>query len=190
MRIIAGKARSMPLKTLPGLSTRPTGDKIKETLFNMLSFDIAGARFLDLFSGSGAIGLEALSRGAAAAVFVENNRQACDIIRQNAEFTKLCGAESILCMDALRALEYLRKEEPFDIIFADPPYAAGMEEPIIKALADNPIADEYTTVIMEADLHTDFSFCGEYGFEIKKEKLYKNNKHVFLHPTANRKETV
>ena len=180
MRIIAGKARSMPLKTLPGFSTRPTSDKIKETLFNMLSFDIAGSRFLDLFSGSGAIGLEALSRGAAEAVFVENSRQACEIIKQNIEFTKLCGTENVLCMDVIRALDFLRKENPYDFIFADPPYSAEYEKPLLSALSDNPVADEYTTVIIEADIHTDFSFCEGYGFEIKREKKYKNNKHVFL----------
>ena len=78
MRVIAGKAKRMPLKTIPGLSTRPTTDRIKETLFNMMQDYVYGSRFLDLFSGSGAIGIEALSRGAAEAVFVENNRQAVE----------------------------------------------------------------------------------------------------------------
>ena len=89
MRVIAGTARHLKLKTIEGINTRPTTDRIKETLFNMLSYDVEGSRFLDLFSGSGAIGIEALSRGARAAVFVENNRKAARCIRENLEHTHL-----------------------------------------------------------------------------------------------------
>ena len=180
MRIIAGTARSMPLKTLPGLGTRPTTDKIKETLFNMISFDVPGARFLDLFSGSGAIGLEALSRGAKETVFVENSRQALSVIKDNIEFTGLCSVDCALCMDAIKAIDYLGGKEPFDIIFADPPYDNGWEDKLIEKLSNSSICDEYTTVIIEASAPTDFSFAEDYGFEIKKVKNYKNNKHVFL----------
>ena len=89
MRVIAGKARRIQLKSMEGMNTRPTTDRIKETLFNMLSQDIYGCHFLDLFSGSGAIGIEALSRGAASAVFVEHNRQAVACIKENLTKTKL-----------------------------------------------------------------------------------------------------
>ena len=89
MRVIAGTARHLKLKTMEGMNTRPTTDRIKETLFNMLSFHVEGSRFLDLFSGSGAIGIEALSRGAKEAVFVENNRKAAGCIRDNLKFTRL-----------------------------------------------------------------------------------------------------
>ena len=85
MRVIAGTARSLKLKTIEGLETRPTTDRIKETLFNMINLDIPGARFLDLFSGSGAIGIEALSRGAKEAVFIDNNRKCIDCINYNLE---------------------------------------------------------------------------------------------------------
>ena len=88
MRIIAGTARSLPLKTIEGMNTRPTSDKIKETLFNMLQIDVPGCYFLDLFAGSGQIGLEALSRGAAYSVFIENNRKAAKCIEDNIIFTK------------------------------------------------------------------------------------------------------
>ena len=91
MRVIAGKARRLNLETLPGLDTRPTTDRIKETLFNILQADIPGASFLDLFAGSGAIGIEALSRGAENAVFVDKNPKACACIRRNLEFTRLPG---------------------------------------------------------------------------------------------------
>ena len=88
MRIIAGTARSLPLKTIEGMDTRPTTDRIKETLFNMLQNDVPGCYFLDLFAGSGQIGLEAVSRGARYAVFVENNKKACACIEDNIHFTK------------------------------------------------------------------------------------------------------
>ena len=89
MRVIAGKARRVPLKTLEGMDTRPTQDRIKETLFNMLQYDLADCCFLDLFAGSGGIGIEALSRGAGFAVFVEQNPKAAEIIRENLKATKL-----------------------------------------------------------------------------------------------------
>mgnify|MGYP002709412550 CR=1 FL=1 len=89
MRVIAGSAKHLNLKTIEGLDTRPTTDRIKETLFNMLQTDIPGCRFLDLFSGSGAIGIEALSRGAREAVFVESNPKAATCIRENLQFTQL-----------------------------------------------------------------------------------------------------
>ena len=88
MRIIAGTARSLPLKTIEGRDTRPTTDKTKETLFNVLQFEVPGSYFLDLFAGSGQIGLEAVSRGAAYAVFVENNKKAAACIEDNIRFTK------------------------------------------------------------------------------------------------------
>ena len=89
MRVIAGSARSLPLKTLEGMDTRPTTDRIKETLFNMIQSEIPGCRFLDLYAGSGAIAIEALSRGAKEAVLVENSKAACACIRENLAFTKL-----------------------------------------------------------------------------------------------------
>ena len=121
MRVIAGTARSMPLKCIEGLDTRPTTDRIKETLFNMLQPEIPGCRFLDLFGGSGAIGIEALSRGADYAAFAENNRKAYDCIGDNLAFTKLADRARVFFMDALGALRVLEGEEPFDIIFLDRP---------------------------------------------------------------------
>ena len=111
MRVIAGIARSMPLKAAEGDNTRPTTDRIKETLFNMLQSDIAGCRFLDLYSGSGAIGIEALSRGAKEAVLVENARQAIAVIKDNLTFTKLSPKAVVMEQDVLsadyQAAEYL-----------------------------------------------------------------------------------
>ena len=104
MRVIAGSAKRLQLKTIDGLDTRPTTDRIKETLFNMISHEIADSCFLDLFSGSGAIGIEALSRGAKEAVFVEQNRKAMACIRENLTFTKLAKQSVLLEMDVLSAL--------------------------------------------------------------------------------------
>ena len=96
MRVIAGTARSMPLRSIEGLETRPTQDRIKETLFNVIQADVPGAKFLDLFAGSGAIGIEALSRGAASAVFVENSKAAAACIKQNLAFTKLADNATVM----------------------------------------------------------------------------------------------
>ena len=102
MRVIAGSARSLPLKTLDTLDTRPTQDRIKETLFNILHTDLPGCLFLDLFAGSGAIGIEALSRGAKKAWFIENNPKATAIIRQNLDFTHLSDKAEVMMSDVIR----------------------------------------------------------------------------------------
>ena len=109
MRIIAGTARSMPLKTIEGKDTRPTTDRIKETLFNILQMDVPGSVFLDLFAGSGGIGLEAVSRGAKKAVFVENSKKAAACIQENIRFTKFTSSCDLKCMDALSALRMLER---------------------------------------------------------------------------------
>ncbi|MDY5023322.1 MAG: 16S rRNA (guanine(966)-N(2))-methyltransferase RsmD [Blautia sp.] len=180
MRVIAGKARRLNLKTLPGLDTRPTTDRIKETLFNILQPEIPDCRFLDLFSGSGAIGIEALSRGAASAVFVEKNPRACACIRDNLSFTKLADSGKLLNVDVLTALRMLEKEPAFDCIFMDPPYNMGLERQVLEYLAGSSVADENTLIIVEADLNTDFSYVESYGYRLLRSKEYKTNKHVFL----------
>ena len=111
MRIIAGTARSLPLKTLTGTDIRPTTDKVKETLFDMLQADLPDAVFLDLFAGSGAIGLEALSRGAKKAVFVVSNRKAAAWISENIRFTKFDEQSRLMCKDAFFALKLLEGKE-------------------------------------------------------------------------------
>lgn len=111
MRVIAGKARSLRLKSIEGMDTRPTTDRIKETLFNMINDDLYGASFLDLFSGSGGIGIEALSRGARRAVFVESSRKAAACIQDNLKFTRLAPEGEVLVMDVFRALDTLAFRE-------------------------------------------------------------------------------
>lgn len=180
MRVIAGKARRLELKTVPGMETRPTTDRIKETLFNMLQYDLADSRFLDLFSGSGAIGIEALSRGAAEAVFVEKNPKACACIKENLAFTKLSQDGKLLSMDVLQALRSLEKGGVFDFIFMDPPYGMELERQVLEYLKDSKLADENTLIIVEADLATEFDYVEAWGYELRRSKEYKTNKHVFL----------
>ena len=163
MRIIAGTARSLPLKTIEGLETRPTTDKIKETLFNMLQNDVPGCYFLDLFAGSGQIGLEAISRGALYAVFIENNRKAAKCIEDNIAFTK-----------------FTKGKYTFDIIFMDPPYRQGLEEDVLRFLSKSSVLKPDTMIIVEASLDTDFSYLDELGFSVIKFKKYKTNMHVFI----------
>ncbi|MCM1257204.1 MAG: 16S rRNA (guanine(966)-N(2))-methyltransferase RsmD [Roseburia sp.] len=180
MRIIAGSRRSMPLKTIEGKDTRPTTDRIKETLFNMIQSDIPGAYFLDLFAGSGQIGLEAVSRGASYAVFVENQKKAAACIEENIHFTKSDKESLLLKMDVLPALRSLEGKYRFDIIFMDPPYRDMQEQDVFCYLKDSSLLKKEGLIIVEAAKGTDFSFVRELGFEIKKEKIYKTNKHVFL----------
>lgn len=180
MRIIAGTARSMPLKTIEGKDTRPTTDRIKETLFNILQMDVPGSVFLDLFAGSGGIGLEAVSRGAKKAVFVENSKKAAACIQENIRFTKFTSSCDLKCMDALSALRMLERRYVFDIIFMDPPYRLGLEYDVLSHLKDSSILNKDTIIIVEESLDTDPYEMEKYGFEITRIKRYKTNQHVFL----------
>ena len=180
MRVIAGTARRLALKTVPGMETRPTTDRIKETLFNILQPYIPDSTFLDLFSGSGGIGIEALSRGAEHATFVEKNPKACACIRENLAFTKLAEHGKLLNMDVLQALRSLEGGEPFDCIFMDAPYEQHLEQPVLEYLADSTLADKNTLIVIEEELHTDFSYVEEFGYHLIRSKEYKTNKHVFL----------
>ncbi len=179
MRVIAGTARSLPLKTPEGLDTRPTTDRIKETLFNMLQGDIPGAVFVDLFSGSGAIGIEALSRGAAKAYFVDNSPKALSCIQQNLTFTKMQDRAIVLKQDACSALSGIFEKEA-DIIFMDPPYDSGYERDVLALLQGMRYVTADTLIVVEAAMETDFSYLEDIGFYIAKDKRYKTNRHVFV----------
>ncbi len=182
MRVIAGSKKHLPLKAVEGLNTRPTSDRIKETLFNMISFELPGAHFLDLFAGSGQIGIEALSRGAASAIFVEKDKKAIDCINSNLAFTKLEPESRVMQSDVIDAINRLANSSnpKFDIIFADPPYKLGIEESLLSAISRGKILSDDGLVIIEADLKTDLHFAEACGFTILKEKKYKTNKHIFL----------
>lgn len=181
MRVIAGSARSLPLKTVEGLDTRPTTDRIKETLFNMLQTEISGCRFLDLFAGSGSIGIEALSRGAKEAYFVEHSKACVECIKANLKFTHLDSNAVVMEQDVLSALNRISTSEPFDIVFMDAPYKSGLEHDVLEALSSSKLVDKYSTIIVEEALDTDFSYIDNINnLYIKKVKEYKTNKHVFI----------
>lgn len=181
MRVIAGKARHIQLKTIETFDTRPTTDRIKETLFNMIHNDLYDARFLDLYSGSGAIGIEALSRGAKSAVFVENNGAAVRCIVDNLQKTKLLQDATVLNSDVIAAIKSLdSKGEAFDYIFMDPPYNNEHEKRVLEALKSTKLVDEYTTIIVEASLETKFDYLEQLGYKLIKRKEYKTNVHMFI----------
>lgn len=130
MRVITGKARGVLLKTPEGMLTRPTSDRVKEALFSIVNFDLPGANVLDLFAGTGQLGIEALSRGAKRAVFVDAREDACKIVRENLRRTKLENEAKVVRSDYL---DYLRRcKEKYDIILLDPPYAEVFLENALK----------------------------------------------------------
>ena len=171
----------MNLKSTPGFDTRPTVDRIKETLFNIINPYIPGCVFLDLFSGSGSIGIEALSRGARISFFVENNGRAAQCIRDNLAFTRLEEQAVVMQKSVLSAIHELSlKQIRFDMVYLDPPYKKGLEEETLRALAESGIIDSDTWIIIEADKNNSLDFLKDMPFEIQREKVYKTNKHVFI----------
>lgn len=181
MRVIAGSRRHLILKTVPGMAVRPTQDRTKETLFNILNPYLADCRFLDLFSGSGAIGIEALSRGAKDVVMVEQSADSLACIKENLKTTKLTDEAKVLAMDVFAAIPKLVTEgKAFDIIFMDPPYDNELEKRALTLLAGSCLVNEDTLIVVEASNETSFSYLEELGLEIFREKNYKNNRHVFI----------
>ena len=180
MRIIAGTARSLPLKAPDGMDTRPTTDRIKETLFNIIQDEVPGAYFLDLFAGSGQMGLEAVSRGARYAVFVNNGKKPAACIEENIRFTKFEHQTKLYPTEVLSALRAMEGKYQFDLIFMDPPYRKGMEQEVLRYLAGSSLLKEDTVLIVEAALDTDFSYLDEYGMTLSRLKMYKTNEHAFI----------
>lgn len=181
MRVIAGSAKRLILETIDGMETRPTTDRIKETLFNMLNPYLQGCYFLDLFSGSGAIGIEALSRGAKKAWFVESQKKPVECIKRNLIHTKLESKAQVMMMDAVTAIRQLKTQGiTFDYIHMDPPYGKDLERQVLMELKDSCLVGEETEIIIESDLDTQFDYVESLGFRVIKEKIYKTNKHVFI----------
>lgn len=178
MRVIAGKARRLQLKTPKGMDTRPTTDRIKETLFNMIQDELYDIHFLDLFSGSGGIGIEALSRGAKKACFVDQSKEAVSVIKENLAFTHLEQQAEVFNCSALSAIKRLQGGVLFDVVFMDPPYGKGLETEVLSSPDFYKILQDKALVIVEADLQTVLEDMA--GFRLLKEKVYKTNKHIFL----------
>ena len=179
MRVIAGKARRLQLKAPEGMDTRPTADRVKESLFNMINPDLYGCSFLDLFSGSGAIGIEALSRDADKAVFVDKSTVCADIIKANLEFTKLSENAEIIIDDICLAIAELGvRGEKFDIIFMDPPYKEGYYSHVLTEIKKAGILSENGYVVAEAAKNYDF--CDGNGFKIIKQRKCGPAVMIFL----------
>lgn len=150
MRVITGKARGVALKTPEGLTTRPTADRVKEALFSIINFDIPDAEVLDLFGGTGQLGIEALSRGAKRAIFVDAGDAACKLIKENLRRTKLEGQGSVVRSDYLQYLSRCR--EKFSIVFLDPPYAEEFLENSLKKLSEIDILKSNGIIVCERPL--------------------------------------
>ena len=147
MRVITGSARGRRLKELEGMETRPTTDRVKEGVFNVLQFDIEGRRVLDLFAGTGQLGIECLSRGAVSAVFVDRRADAVKLIRENLKITELSDRARVVSGDSMEYLKSLR--EKFDVILLDPPYEAGLLEPAIAHIAKFDILAPHGIIVAE-----------------------------------------
>ena len=169
MRVITGKARGIQLKTPEGMTTRPTTDRVKEAMFSIIHFDIPGASVLDLFGGTGQLGIEALSRGATSAVFVDAGEPACRLIRENLKRSKLEGHGRVVRSDYL---DYLRRcREQFDIILLDPPYAEVFLENALKCITEIDILRAGGIIVTERPLEKDLPW--EFpGYDRSKDYKY------------------
>ena len=147
MRVITGTARGRRLKELEGMETRPTTDRVKEGLFSAIQFEIEGRRVLDLFAGTGQLGIECLSRGAASAVFVDRRADAVKLIRENLKLTALSDRARVVAGDSMEFLAALK--ERFDIVLLDPPYAAGLLEPAVSRLTAFDILNPHGIIVAE-----------------------------------------
>ena len=169
MRVITGKARGVQLKTPDGMLTRPTADRVKEALFSIINFDLPGAAVLDLFGGTGQLGIEALSRGAKSAVFVDQREDACKIIRENLRRTKLESQARVIRSDYL---DYLRRSrEKFDIILLDPPYAEVFLENALKCITEIDILQSGGIIVAERPVEKELPFEFE-GYTRSKDYKY------------------
>lgn len=169
MRVITGKARGVALKTPDGMQTRPTSDRVKEALFSIINFDIPGARVLDLFGGTGQLGIEALSRGAKSATFVDAGDSACKLIKENLRRTKMEAEGKVVRSDYLDYLNRCR--EQYDIIFLDPPYAEVFLENSLKRIAEIDILQSGGIIVAERPLGKELPWEFE-GFSRSKDYKY------------------
>ena len=171
MRVITGKARGTVLKTPEGLQTRPTADRVKEAHFSIIQYDVPGAKVLDLFGGSGQLGIEALSRGAKQAVFVDESDAACKLIRENLRRTKLESDARIIRSDYMAFLNSCH--DKFDLIFLDPPYAEVFLENAIKRISEIDILQSGGIIVAERPLGKEILWDFP-GFSRSKDYKYGN----------------
>ena len=160
MRVISGKAKGVSLKTPQGMLTRPTTDRVKEAMFSIIQFDLPAANVLDLFGGTGQLGIEALSRDANSAVFVDERDDACKLIKENLKRTRFENSAKIVCSDYMAYLN--RCKEKFNIIFLDPPYAEVFLENALKTITEIDILQTGGIIVTERPAGKDlpWSFSG------------------------------
>ena len=195
MRIIAGTSRGTILETPEGEDTRPTLERVKENFFNAINFDVAGAKVLDLFAGSGQLGLEALSRGAREAVFIDSDQECFQIILKNAQKAKLYDRCNIYKYDYSEYLSGLKKRKDFvkfDIIFLDPPYGSGGKyiNDSVKRIIKNDLISNGGLIICETGNGEKLSLNADEEIlnKIKKSKIYKYGKVYITILTIGNKE--
>ncbi len=171
MRVITGTAKGVTLKTPEGMQTRPTSDRVKEALFSAIQFDLPNARVLDLFAGTGQLGIEAISRGAQCGTFIDVRREACQLIQENLRRTNLAGKGSVVQSDYLA---YLKKAKgPFDIIFLDPPYAEVFLETALKLISEIDILANSGIIVTERPVGKEL-LCDFPSLERSRDYKYGN----------------
>lgn len=179
MRIISGTARGTKLYTLKGMQTRPTLDRVKESLFNIIQNKIVDSIFLDLFSGSGAIGLEAASRGAKKVILCDKSKEAINIIKKNIEKTHLEEKAQVFNTDYEMLLKEKIKEK-VDIVYIDPPYNSNFAKKSIEIMIKNKIVDENSTIIVETDREDKINEISKLPIEIEDKRKYGRAEIIFL----------
>ena len=160
MRVVSGKARGISLKTPDGMLTRPTADRVKEAMFSIVQFDIPGARVLDLFGGTGQLGIEAISRGAKSAVFVDAREDACRLIRENLTRTDMQSVGTVVRSDYMAYLK--RCKDSFDIVLLDPPYAEEFLENSLNLITEIDILQSGGIIIASAPVSSTLCTCAKY----------------------------
>jgi 16S rRNA (guanine(966)-N(2))-methyltransferase RsmD len=188
MRIITGSAKGIRLSAPRGLGTRPTADRVKEAVFNILGDIVVDAQVLDIFAGTGNLGLEALSRGASAAVFIDSSIDSITSIKENAQRTKLIGQAKILKNDVIRALDrFAGTGRSFDLIFCDPPYNKGFVQKVLEKIETNAIVNPKGILVIEHSKHEEIKNqwdhlqlrrVEKYGETLISFLLYNTNQEV------------
>lgn len=184
MRVNTGLAKGRRLKSVKGMATRPTADKVKLALFNILGAKVMDCIFLDLFAGTGAIAIEALSRGARQAVLVDNHPHACKVIKENLELTGLKERAEVLCLDALGAIPALmRSAKVFDIIFVDPPYDSGLVPSVLEGIGKGKLLANQGVLVVESRARDSLPVSIE-GLESFRQATYGDTSLTFYKQTS------
>ena len=184
MRIITGRARGAQLYTLPGEATRPTSERAKQAIFSMIQFAIEGREVLDLFSGSGQMALEAVSRGAAHATVCDSSKAACEIIEKNIRKIRAESEVTLICADYAEALRRLYGRVKFDIVFLDPPYNKGLVSAALKLLCQYDLLKPTSVIVCESGGEDILSGGAQGKYEVIKTAKYGIASVTLLKPTC------